>query len=245
MSKAETPEAAGMTSESMIRRTWELLEASHRKSRVELLCAIILSLATTSSAWCAYQSKLWSGVQGARGGIAGGAAAQASQSRLKAMQIRSMEEALIIKIFEAHRDKNLDIADFYSARLPPQTQVALRAWWKTKPLTNPKAPATPFAMDEYDQPELIEAAEHDKVAAEASAAGARAGRNSDTYVLLTVMFASVLFFGGIGGTFSSRRLRRAMMYIALVLFLLTFSVLCMMPVAWDFHSPTTLTAALR
>jgi hypothetical protein len=52
-------------------------------------------------------------------------------------------------------------------------------------------------------------------------------------VLLTVMFASVLFFGGIGGTFSSRWLRRTMMYISLVLFVLTFIVLVRMPVGWD------------
>jgi MFS family permease len=125
------------------------------------------------------------------------------------------------------------VADFYAARLPPQTQVALQAWWKTKPLTSKDAPSTPFAMNEYNQPELDEANKQDKNAGEHSALGMKAGKNSDTYVLLTVMFASVLFFGGIGGTFSSRWLRRTMMYISLVLFLVTFMALCLMPVGWD------------
>jgi hypothetical protein len=42
----------------------------------------------------------------------------------------------------------------------------------------------------------------------------------------------VLFFGGIAGTFESDRLRRTVLGIALALFLVTFSVLVTMPVAW-------------
>ncbi len=219
-------------SEKLLHHIEELLESNRRKSRVELMCAIILSLATTCSAWCAYQSKLWSGKQGAESGAAGTAASLAAQNRLRAMEIRSIEAALFIKIFDNWKDHR-DVADFFAARLPPQSQVALKAWWKTKPLTNKDAPSTPFAMKEYNQPELDEANKQDKAAAEHSALGTKAGKNSDTYVLLTVMFASVLFFGGIGGTFNSRWLRRAMMYISLVLFLVTFAALCLMPIGWD------------
>lgn len=39
----------------------------------------------------------------------------------------------------------------------------------------------------------------------------QANQTSDTYVLLTVLFASVLFFGGIAGTVDSRRCRISIM----------------------------------
>jgi hypothetical protein len=227
------PDVKEGRTEKILHHIEELLESNRRKSRVELMCAIILSLATTCSAWCAYQSKLWSGKQGAESGAAGTAASLAAQNRLRGMTIRTMEAALFIKIFEAWNPEDNKVADFYTARLPPRTQAALKAWWKTKPKTNKDAPATPFAMAEYSQPELEAAEKLDKDAAGHAALSSKAGKNSDTYVLLTVMFASVLFFGGIGGTFSSRWLRRTMMYISLVLFLVTFTVLVMMPVGWD------------
>jgi cytochrome P450 len=44
-------------------------------------------------------------------------------------------------------------------------------------------------------------------AGELNAAAQRAGKISGDYVLLTLMFASVLFFGGITGTFTAKRVR--------------------------------------
>lgn len=46
----------------------------------------------------------------------------------------------------------------------------------------------------------------------------QANQTSDAYVLLTVLFASVLFFGGIAGTLDSRLLRISILADVLVLF---------------------------
>ena len=54
--------------------------------------------------------------------------------------------------------------------------------------------------------------------------------NSDKYVLLTLSFASVLFFSGIGTTFTSRRVGVAMFSMALLLLLATMISLGTMPI---------------
>jgi hypothetical protein len=236
MAMSATPESARSPAshEDMLRRILELVEHGHRRTWMEVTCAVILSLATTCSAWCAYQSKLWSGEQGRLSGEAGSHTRKAARNVLIEMQSRSLEAAMFIKFFEAKQAGNEKLAQFYADRLPDQAKRALLSWWSTNPLENPRAPSTPFEMDEYKKLYLDSIAKDDEdQAAKIGARASAAGRNSDTYVLLTVLFASVLFFGGVGNTFESRRLRRTMIYISLVLFLITFAVLVSMPVQWE------------
>jgi hypothetical protein len=219
--------------EQTLDRILTILEQSHRRTWMEVACAVILSLATTCSAWCAYQSKVWMGLQGRQLGTIGDNARQAEEKVLVANQIRSMEAAMFIKFFEAKQSGDDKLAEFFAGRLPEQTKVALEAWWKTKPLENAKAPAHPFVMAEYKQPLLDEATQLRSQSGRISKEATAAGHNSDSYVLLTVLFASVLFFGGIGNTFESRRLRKTMIFISIGLFLLTFAYLVSMPVHWE------------
>src|SRR5258708_11574834 len=96
----ETTSSAPKAHEETLRRILDLLERSHRRTWMEVACAVILSLATTCSAWCAYQSKIWSGVQGAVSGKAGAQSRKAARNVLIANQIRSLEAAIFIKFFE-------------------------------------------------------------------------------------------------------------------------------------------------
>jgi hypothetical protein len=219
-------------SEQLLGRILAALEKRHSRGWVEVACAVVLALSTMSSAWCAYQSKLWSGVQGSRGGAASEAVRKAVEDRVLAGEIRAIEAAVFVRFVEAKMEGKDQLADFLASRLLPETREALVAWWAMKPLTNHEAPRSPFLLPQYKQAQTEEAKQQEQLAAELNAEGRAARRNSDTYVLLTVLFASVLFFGGIAGTFASDRLRRTVLGIALALFLVTFSVLVTMPVAW-------------
>jgi hypothetical protein len=236
VSVQEPPAPTGgkdQNTEQLLGRILAALEKQHRKGWVEVACAIVLALTTMSSAWCAYQSKLWSGVQGSQGGAAGDAVQKAAENRLLAGEIRAMEAAIFVRFVDTKIEGKDQVADFLVSRLLPDTREALAAWWAMKPLTNREAPRTPFLMPQYKQKQTEEAKQQEQRAAELNAEARAAGRNSDTYVLLTVLFASVLFFGGIAGTFESDRLRRTVLAIALALFLVTFSVLMTMPISWS------------
>jgi len=107
---------------------------------------------------------------------------------------------------------------------------ALDAWLQTDPFNNPNAPMHPFAMAEYTPPEKEAAKRADQEQARMMAAAQQASRSSDQYVLLTVRFAAVLFFGGIVSTFESRRLRTSVFVLAAGLFTLTTIVLATLPI---------------
>ena len=62
------------------------------------------------------------------------------------------------------------------------------------------------------------------------AAAQKANHISDDYVVLTVRFAAVLFFGGIVSTFESQRLRTSVFLLAVALFTLSTIVLATLPI---------------
>lgn len=228
---AHDPASPPAPVEHELQRILAAVEKDRRKRWVEIVCAIVLSMTTMASAWCAYQSKLWSGVQTRHLGAAGAAGRESAAERLEATLHRAFDASMFITLIQARSTKDKQLEDFLSARFRPEMKVALDAWLKTDPFNNPTAPPSPFHMAEYVQKELeLAAREHQKVI-EAHDAAQRAGNNSNTYVLLTVMFASVLFFGGMANTFEARRVRMVIAIMALMLFIGTVIVLSTMPVA--------------
>jgi hypothetical protein len=112
-------------------------------------------------------------------------------------------------------------------------KAALEAWLQLDPLDNASAPPSPLHMLEYEQKQTAEAARQQAVSAEALKAARQARQFSDNYVLLTVIFASVLFFGGISRAFDSRLVRSVLAVLMVVLFLATVVGLVTMPICYE------------
>ena len=92
------------------------------------------------------------------------------------------------------------------------------AWVATRPLRNPDAPLTPFAMPQY-QLAAREEAERLEADAEANAAEARTNvQRATNYVLAVVLFATALFFAGMSAKLRTRRLRVALLVFGVVTF---------------------------
>ena len=213
-----------------LRRILEAVEQRDRKRWVEIGCAIILALATVASAWCAYQATLWGGVQIFRLAAVSKAGREMAVQSLTALQSRGMDANMFINYLEAHGRGDAQHEGLLYQRFRPEMRKALDAWLKTDPFQNPQAPLTPFRMAEYVQSEQLEANRRQAEADQQEAAAARANRISDGYVSLTVLFAVVLFFGGIGGTLRARRLQLVMLGIAVLLFVGTAVMMGMLPV---------------
>jgi hypothetical protein len=233
MSTAGTPlpnELAPVETAALLQRVLAAVEKDRRSRWVEITCAVVLSLATMSTAWCAYQSTLWGGVQTFRLAAANKAGRESSTAHVEALQARAFDASMFISYVQAKNEGNERQERFLFDRFRPEMRKALEAWLKTDPFTNSAAPPGPFRMAEYVQQELVEAKRQAELSAQAHAAAQEANETSDTYVLLTVLFASVLFFGGIAGTLDSRRLRFSILSIALTLFVVTVAYLGTMPV---------------
>ncbi|HEY9899087.1 MAG TPA: hypothetical protein V6D00_07885 [Pantanalinema sp.] len=174
-----------------------------------------MAMATALSAWCAYQSNLWSGQMINSYSVSGHTRARASLLSVQAQQIQASDVGLFVQYAAAISEGNRELATFLYHRFRPEMRHAVTAWNATKPIVNPRAPATPFEMPEYSIAQTKQSAELDARAEREAEEARRANRISDRYVLLTVFFAMVLFFVGIAGSFSSLLGRMAFNALAL------------------------------
>jgi hypothetical protein len=222
-------QSADQTAE-LLRRILDTHQQTQRKRWLEIVCAVILAMTTITSAWCAYQSSRWSGVLGLRVADAGKNGREAGENTIAALQYRTFDAAMLISFIEAQASGDKKLQAFLHDRFRPETKTAVDAWLATDPLNNPNAPQSPFQMPQYQSPQQQEALRQDAAFASTIAEASRASENSDRYVLLTVLYSSVLFIGGISGTFESRKLRRASILIALISFLATTALLATLPI---------------
>lgn len=230
----ESPQAEAVLDQRDTFRVGRILSSEERISRfdrwVEFLSAVVLALATVATAWSAYQSTLWGGDEAVYRAAANSANVKAARFSGEALQRGSLQANLFVEWAAAISQDNQDLADFLYQRFPTELKTATDAWLATQPLQNPDAPSTPFAMPEYQLPEtgLVRQWENE---AEANLQRAnQADEISDRYVLLTVIFASVLFFGGIAGKFQSQAIDLSMLIIASLMFLIGLGILITFPI---------------
>jgi hypothetical protein len=215
---------------AVLQRILSAVEKNERNRRLEIASAVLLGLATTASAWCAYQATLWSGAQTFHLAAAEHEGRESTEQTLAANQSRSFDVQGLVTYLEAKSRGDEKLAGLFFTRFRPEARKALDAWFKTDPFNNPNASLRPFEMAEYVQPEKEAAKRAEDEAARLMTEARQASKNGDTYILLTVLFASVLFFGGIGGTFVSQRLSTIVFVIAVVLFGVTLFALGTMPI---------------
>jgi len=89
-SDSATTEEQGFGQPEASRRWERILSQEERVSRfdrwVEFLSAVILSLATVATAWCAYQASLWDGDQADHYALASVASVRAAELSNEALQ---------------------------------------------------------------------------------------------------------------------------------------------------------------
>lgn len=234
MSKVESqqPEVVGSLSpehEAVLRRILELVEQGRSRGRLELVIAVVLSLATLASTWCGYQSSQWGGMQNASQSAADTAERKAAESTIVALQRRTQDGLVVLEFWRAMRTGDSKSVETIRFHMNATLRTAVQASLDDGILTNPEV-AGPLQRPEYRLTEEIEAATMREDAKRLKADAATAGQTAGEYVLLTLMFASVLFFGGIGGTFAERRIRMVLASIAVLLFLVAAGVLLGLPV---------------
>ena len=185
----------------------EILEASEEirpregsiNRIVDIGTVVLISLATVASAWCGYQAARWDEQQALGYSQANAARVQASIASERSNAIRLLDIGLFVQYESAVFARNDRFAAFLRPRFTPELRRSLDAWLATAPLTNPRAPSSPFVMPEYHLKSDNEYAAASKRASALTAQAHQANEQSDAYVYLTVLFASVSFLGGVGG----------------------------------------------
>jgi hypothetical protein len=187
--------------------------------RVELMSTVLLACAAVATAWSSYQATRWNGEQAKAASRTNAIRIDAARAQGLAEAQTQIDVATFTQWVDAYALDETELADFYFKRFRSEFKPAVNAWIATRPLRNPNAPLTPFAMPEY---KLAATAEAKRLDAEAEVSAATVRRDiqrATNYVLGVVLFAVSLFFAGMSTKLGTPRLRVAMLTLGFVVFL--------------------------
>lgn len=203
------------------------------KHSIELATTIIISLATIASAWCAYQATLWGGIQAFRLSAVNVLGRKSSEQTIHAGQMRTMDGILFIEYLKGKERRKDSLEEFFYKRFRPEAKRAIDAWLATKPFQNPQAPPHPFVMEEYNLEPEQEAKRLSEESAQKLKEAEQSNQYSDHYVMLTVLFTSVMFFGGISTQIASPRYKITLLIIGGIVLCATLGLVCTYPIALE------------
>jgi hypothetical protein len=204
---------------------------AERREWIEIVAAVLLSVAAVAIAWSGYQATRWNGEQAK-------AASRTNAIRIDAARASSLAEAqtevdvaTFIQWIDARSRRDADLAGFYRARFRTEFKPAFAAWLATRPFANADAPPTPFAMPAYRLAAAVEAERLDAAAEESAAAVRRYIQRGSNYVLGVVLFSVSLFFAGMSAKLDLPRLRTAMLAVGCLVFVGTVAWIATFPVS--------------
>jgi hypothetical protein len=186
--------------------------------KMDLIFAVILLIATLSTAFCVYQATRWNGIQAIDFG-------DASKYRTESVAAASAGNSLVIidvQVFsswvDAVSNDDQKRAQFFKERFRDEFMPAFNAWIAKANKTNPIPAGTPFELPEYSLAKFNESARLEEQATATFNSGKDANTNGDMYISNTVLFAIVLFFCGIYTRWDSIRIRRGILIMTLLIF---------------------------
>lgn len=179
--------------------------AERRSSLVEHVAVALLAITAVLTAWSGFEASKWSGEMSISFSRASTQRIEAAREATTAEAARAVDLQVFGIWLEATAENNRPLEEFSRERFTDHFAPAFDDWLATRPLKNPDAPRSPFAMDSYVPPGEVEAAAADARADEYFADALADNRRGDNYTLLTVLFALVLFFGALSNRFGSRR----------------------------------------
>ena len=189
--------------------------AGRTADRIEFVATILMAVAAILTAWAAFQSTKWSGVQADNYSQASAARTESSRATTIASRQIIIDVEMFLQWVDAYQSERAvgtnpnpaataklaprTLSEFIAARFRDEFRPAFDAWIASNPLVNEQAANTPFELPEYGLAQEEESALQEATAQERTTAARDANQQGDNYVLLTVLFAVSLFFAGVSG----------------------------------------------
>lgn len=203
--------------------------ANRKDRRISIVEASLLAIVAVLAALSGYAAARWSTESSNLLARASAERTQANAASLNALDSLNFDVTAFNDWFSAYVARNQTAMDIAARRFTPNFKNAFEAWLLTSPETDPHAPPGPSYMPQYKQPEKQHAAQLNAEAETDYTAGVKAGANSDSYILITVYLATVLFIAGIGSHFAFRRIRYALAGVSTAILILAVVLLAVSP----------------
>jgi hypothetical protein len=216
------------------------------KDRIELIATIVMAAAAILTAWAAFQSAKWSGVQAIEFSRANAARVESTRFDTRAGQVLSIDVEVFLAWLEAVNDEVRagetelvpgegytpvagTLSAFYFERMREEFKPAFNAWLESRPLVNVDAAPTPFQMEEYVLSDAQRSTELLDEAGLHTDAALTANQDSDNHVLTAVALALAIFFAGVSSKLHDERNRLIAISISAVIFVGAAIVLLALP----------------
>jgi hypothetical protein len=202
-----------------------------RNERVmELAATLLLALATVGIAWSGYQGARWNGRQAREYAQANTARNLANRSATTGAQNRTQDLLNFNRWLEVTTEGDQQLADLYQRRFRPEFLPAFEAWLAEDPLNNPAAEASPLRVSQYHVAALDRSDRLETQGTEHFEHGKEATEHTDSYVLTTVFFATVLFFAGISMRFAWQSMRIVVLVLGSLSLAWAFVLVARLPI---------------
>lgn len=201
----------------------------HRERRIDIASALLLSVATVLAAWSAFQSSKWSGEQATAYAQASGLRQESVRMSTLAGQQTIIDVSVFEQVIDAYAAGDRELEDFYRERAREEFRPALEAWIALARDDLESAPSTPFAMAEYVLAADLRSERLQREAESAFQVALDDNQRSDNYVLLAVLFASVLLFAGLAPKSRSYQIQVTMIALAGVVLMIGIALLLAFP----------------
>jgi hypothetical protein len=205
-------------------------ESQERRKWVEPVAALLMALATLSTAWCSFESAAWTRRSNRLMNEFNALERKAGLLTMQGTQQATIHATMFMQLLAAQQAGNEKLVNFYVERFPPDVRQAYDAWLAQKPLENPNADPHPFVPNLYQARGTREAADATAKAASSQQEAGAAGSISGQYLANTVLFATVLFFASASGKFEQQRVRSVTFIFAVAVFVLAVVRAAMLPI---------------
>jgi hypothetical protein len=199
--------------------------------RVEILEAILLAVVAVATAWSGYQTARWDGRQAHLYGLSSKERAAENRASNLSGQQRLYDTSTFGFWLQEKAQGDHEAAALFERRFRPEYRIAFRAWLRTDPLHNPRAPAGPVFMPQYHNAAAERAARYDRQASANFAEGTKARERGDHYLRNTVLLATVLFLTALAQKFKVMRVRLSLIGVAACLLVVGLYFVFTYPVA--------------
>jgi hypothetical protein len=197
---------------------------------IEIAAAALMALATIMSAYCAYQSSWWHTREAMHYSDSDQGMIEASDLKDKINQEVAVDINMMSNYINAQSQGDERLAGLYRENaFSDALKKVLPAWEQANASGQPDRPKSPIQMPDYRPKHYYEAKAAEAAARLDAGKAKQAGDDANGYLLLTVLFASVLFFAGIGTKFSTKGLKISVLSMGALIFVASVVILAFLP----------------